>query len=73
MGGRHDEVFADAITNDLLGVRLFIRAALAGAPPSEPPGVMRKEPQRLQHEAGDLLQTVLVALGGDTRTASDGY
>ncbi len=63
----------DAITNDLVGVRLLIRAALAGAPPSETLGAMREELERREHEAGDLLRSVLVLLRGDTRPVRGGY
>lgn len=56
----------DAIANDLVGVRLVIRAALAVPLPEGVTGAAREELLRQEREAGDLLRVVLLALGGDT-------
>ena len=73
VGGRHDEALVDAVTNDLVGARLVIRAAVAVPPPNGVSGAAREDLQRQEREAADLLRTVLFAPGGGTRPARDGH
>ena len=61
-GGERDEAHVDRVANDLVGVRLTVRAALAAPPPAGVTGAARDGLQRPEREACDLLRAVLAFL-----------
>ena len=60
-GGERDEAAVDLMANDLVGVRLVLRASLL-APPTGATGAARDELELREREASDLLGAVLAVL-----------
>lgn len=60
-GGEPDENLVDDIADDLVGVRLVIRAALAVPPPGGISGASREALELREREAAELLRVVLSA------------